>query len=97
MKELRNLLEVETPLGRGIAILVSDVDHDTFWTVVLNDTRAIVTFRQHQLLAVRNYTMGWGMSDDDMREVLKNDTVRESKGMVDDITVKCIYTGDHYE
>lgn len=71
MHELTNLLEVDTPLGRGIAFLIESADHDYFWTVILEETRAIVTFRQNQLLAVRNYTMGWGMSDTDMREIIK--------------------------
>lgn len=70
MIELDNKLEVETPLGRGKAILVETSDYDTFWTVVLDDTCAIVTFRQHQLKVVRNYGMGWGMGDADMMEVL---------------------------
>ncbi len=70
MHELTNTLEVETPLGRGKAILIESSDHDYFWTVILNDSCALVTFRQHQIKATRNYSMGWGMSDDDMKGVL---------------------------
>lgn len=71
MYELTNMLEVDTPLGRGTAILIDDGNHDYYWTVVLNDSRAIVTFRQHQIKVTRNYSNGWGMSDEDMGEVLK--------------------------
>jgi len=71
MHELEDKLEVETPLGRGKAILVSESDYDTFWTVVLDDSCAIVTFRQHELKVVRNYGMGWGMSVRELEAVIK--------------------------
>lgn len=58
MHEFHDKLEVETSLGRGKAILVDNSDYDTFWTVVLDDSRSIVTFRQHELKVVRNYGMG---------------------------------------
>lgn len=71
MHELQNLLEVETPLGRGKAFLIESADHDYFWTVILDENCAIVTFRQNQLKAIRNYSMGWGFTDADMLRVLK--------------------------
>jgi hypothetical protein len=39
-------MEVETPLGRGQSLFVETGDDDSFWTVAMNDTGAIVTFRQ---------------------------------------------------
>ena len=71
MHELVNMLEVDTPLGKGTAILIESGDHDYHWTVVLHDNRAIVTFRQHQIKATRNYSNAWGMSDTDMKKALK--------------------------
>jgi hypothetical protein len=68
--ELRNMLEVDTPLGWGHAILVADADQDTFWTVVLADSGAIVTFRQNQITACRNYTNGWKFSDAELRKIV---------------------------
>jgi hypothetical protein len=40
-------MEVDTPHGRGWAILFRDYgfDYDDLWTVVINDTREIWTFR----------------------------------------------------
>lgn len=77
--EFTKLVEVETPLGRGKAIFMQSTDHDYFWTVILDDSCAIVTFRQHQLKAVRNYSLGWGMTDDDMKKVLnESQSVRKN-------------------
>lgn len=69
--ELESLLEVETPLGRGKAFLIESSDHDYFWTVVLDDSCAIITFRQHQLKVVRNYSYGWGITDTEMGEIIE--------------------------
>lgn len=71
MHELRNMLEVDTPLGWGHAILVADADQDTFWTVVLAETGAIVTFRQNQITACRNYTNSWNFSDKEMAVIIR--------------------------
>jgi hypothetical protein len=68
--EFDTLIEVDTPLGRGRAIFLESADHDYFWTVVLNETRAIVTFQQKQILATRNYTYQWGFTDEDMKNIL---------------------------
>lgn len=72
MHELRNMLEVDTPLGWGHAILVADADQDTFWTVVLADTGAIVTFRQNQITACRNYSNGWNFTDAELVKIIKS-------------------------
>lgn len=71
MHELNNILEVETPLGRGHAFLIESADNDYFWTVILDESCAIVTFRQNQLKAVRNYSMGWGFTDAEMLKIIK--------------------------
>lgn len=71
MHELQNMLEVETPMGWGHAILVESANHDTLWTVVLADTLAIVTFKQNQLKVCRNYSNGWNFPDAELLKVLK--------------------------
>lgn len=79
MYELKNLLEVETPFGRGKAFLIESADNDYYWTVILDDSCAIMTLRQNQITAVRNYTMGWGMTDKEMAEILKAHNGNNSK------------------
>lgn len=54
---LPELIEMETPLGRGHAIVLETTAHDYFWTVVLA-TGALVTFPQNKVRAVRSYTHG---------------------------------------
>lgn len=68
--EFDKFLQVDTPLGRGHAIMIESGDNDYYWTVVLFDTLALVTFKQHQIRASRNYSLGWGITDDDMKEIL---------------------------
>ena len=84
--EFTNYLEVDTPLGKGTAFMIKSRDNDYYWNVVLTESLAIVAFRQNQLKMVRNYSMGWGFSDDQMRKIIKKwteknehtqDTVRE--------------------
>jgi hypothetical protein len=70
MHEFRNKLEVETPLGWGHAILIENGNNDALWTVILAESLAIVTFRQNQLKACRNYTLCWGFSDEEMKAIL---------------------------
>lgn len=72
MHELRTMLAVDTPLGWGHAILVADTDQDTYWTVVLAETGAIVTFRQDQITACRNYSNGWNFTDAEMSKIIKS-------------------------
>jgi hypothetical protein len=69
--ELEKYKIVETPLGRGTAFLIESSDDDYFWTVILDDSCAIVTFRQNQLKVCRNYSMGWGFSDAEMLAIIK--------------------------
>ena len=65
-------IAVETPLGRGYAIVLETGPDDSFWTVILNDTRAFVTFRQRELRAARCYTYGRGVSDEQMKDIISH-------------------------
>lgn len=53
-------IEMDTPKGRGLAVLFRDYGHDTDdqWTIVLNETREFWTFRNPQVRAVSNLTWG---------------------------------------
>lgn len=70
MYQLPELIKVETPLGRGWAILVEGTAHDYFWTVAL-DTGALVTFTQDQIRITNSYTHGRGISHERMAEIIK--------------------------
>lgn len=69
--EFRSPVPVETPLGRGYAWFVELDAHVQYWTVALNDTSAIMTFPQDKIRATRSYTAGRGISDEQMREIIK--------------------------
>lgn len=69
--EFNDPIEVDTPLGRGRAILIFSSAHDNYWTVILSETLAIVDFPQKKLRACRNYTAGLKMSDTEMKEIIK--------------------------
>ncbi len=69
--EFRTPIPVETPLGRGYALFVETDNHVQYWTVVLNDTCAFVTFRQDTIRAQKSYTHGRGMGHDEMREAIR--------------------------
>jgi hypothetical protein len=68
--ELREWLAVETPLGPGYAIIFESGTDDNFWTVAL-ETGAIVTFRQSKIRMVACYTYGRGVSDRQMRKIVR--------------------------
>ncbi len=68
--EFRNMLEVDTPFGRGHALFIEGVNHEYLYTVILHDTRALMTIPQDQLLVTRSYTHKWGMSKEDMKGIL---------------------------
>lgn len=68
--ELQSKLEVDTPLGKGVAFLIQSGDNDYYWTCVLKETRAIVTFKQQEILVTRHFTFKWGFTNDDMRQIL---------------------------
>jgi hypothetical protein len=69
--ELANHLEVETPLGKGRAILLESKDNDYYWTVILEESCALVTFPQNRLKIRRNYSLGIGQfTVDEMKDIL---------------------------
>jgi hypothetical protein len=68
--ELRELLPVETPLGFGYAIIFESGEHDNHFTVIL-DTGALVTFTQDRIRVSRDYTHRRGVSDEEMRNIIK--------------------------
>jgi hypothetical protein len=69
--EFKNLWEVDTPQGYGRAILLESKDNDYYWTVVLADSLAIVTFPQNKIRICRHYSLGLKFTEDDLRVVLK--------------------------
>jgi hypothetical protein len=68
--EFRELIPVKTPLGSGYAMLLEPGEFDTYWTVVL-DNQAVVTFTQEQIRISRSYTHGRGISDVQMKQIIK--------------------------
>lgn len=58
--QLNPPIPLDTPKGRGEAILVIDysIEHSLFWTVLLNDTLECWTFPNRDVRAVPNYTIG---------------------------------------
>ena len=67
--QLSDPVEVDTPLGRGYAIILESDSHDYYWTVEFSSC-ALVTFPQAKIKVVRSYARG-GVSDDKMREIVK--------------------------
>lgn len=68
--ELREMISVKTPLGSGYAMFIESGEHDTYWTVAL-DNCAIVTFTQAEIRISRSYTHGRGISNRQMREIIR--------------------------
>lgn len=68
--QLNQIIPMETPLGFGYAIILECGAHDNFWTVALN-TGALVTFRQDQIRISNSYTHDRGISNEQMREIVK--------------------------
>jgi hypothetical protein len=69
--QLSPALWVDTPLGRGKAIIYKDDGDDCYWTVVLKDTGAIVQFRNEKIRASANYTLGRRLRDEIMRKIIR--------------------------
>lgn len=69
--EFQEPLEVDTPLGKGRALFVERTPHDYLWTVAINDNQALVTFVQSKLRICKSYTHERGISDEQMREIIK--------------------------
>jgi len=68
--QLNEAISVETPLGRGHAILIETGVDDYWWTVAL-DTGAIVTFSQDKIRMTKSYSGGRGITDEKMKEIIK--------------------------
>lgn len=68
--QFTELIEVETPLGPGWAILLETTAHDYFWTVALQN-KALVTFTQDRIRIAESYSHRRGMTDEQMKKVIK--------------------------
>jgi len=68
--QLHEMIPMSTPLGSGYAIIFEGCEHDNYWTVAL-DNGALVTFRQEQVRIARSYTHGRGVSDAEMKEIIR--------------------------
>lgn len=69
--EFHEPVPVETPLGTGRALLIERTPHDYWWTIALDDTQAIVTFSQNKLRICRSYSQERGISDEQMKEIIR--------------------------
>ena len=69
--EFHEPIPVETPLGSGRAILIERTPQDYWWTVALDDSQALVTFCQSKLRICRSYTHERGITDEQMKEIVK--------------------------
>ena len=71
MLQLEELVPVETPLGSGYAMLVESGEHDSYWTVIL-ENGALVTFTQDKIRVSRSYTHSRGIDDAEMKKIIKS-------------------------
>jgi hypothetical protein len=67
--EFHEPIEVDTPLGRGRALLIERTQHDYWWTVALQNG-AVVTFVQSQIKLTRSYTHGRGVTHAQMKTMV---------------------------
>lgn len=68
--QLDEQLSVETPLGHGYAVIFESGEDDNWWTVAL-ENGAIVTFPQSKVRLSRSYSHGRGISDKQMRKMVR--------------------------
>lgn len=68
--QLNEMISVETKIGHGYAMIFETGEHDNFWTVAM-DNGAVVTFRQDQIRISRDYSHGRGISNREMRKIIK--------------------------
>lgn len=68
--QLNELIQMETPLGEGWAVILETTAHEYFWTVAL-ENGALVTFTQDRVRVAESYTLGRGMTDGRMKEAIK--------------------------
>jgi hypothetical protein len=70
--QLIERIAVETPLGRGDAIFYESTTEESYWTVIIRDTSAFVTFKQKFIRAANNYTEEVGtLTDKKMKKIIK--------------------------
>jgi hypothetical protein len=69
MLEFSDMVEVDTPLGRGRTLFVEATARDNYWTIQLYNG-AFVTFPQKKIRGTRNYTSGLGITDEQMRKII---------------------------
>lgn len=69
---------VDTPLGKALVLFIESEPDDIYWTCVVKETRAIVTFRQNKILMGRSYTDGLGIDDTQMKDLTKCPAVPSS-------------------
>jgi hypothetical protein len=67
--EFADPIPVDTPLGRADALFVEASGHEQYWTCVIYETRAIVSFKQRYLKLAPNYTAQRGQSHDEMKRI----------------------------
>ena len=70
MLQLNEMISVDTPLCHGYAIIFESGEQDNYWTVAL-DNGALVTFTQDRIKVSRDYTHRRGISDDQMKEIVR--------------------------
>jgi len=56
---------VDTPLGRGLALLVVDygLDHNTCWVVALQEDGQVKHFDSNDIKVVKNYTYNFNVNN----------------------------------
>jgi hypothetical protein len=69
--ELANPFKVDTPLGRALALFVESTTTDNYWTCVILDNGAIVTFTQDKIRMARAYTLGVDFTHGDMLDCIR--------------------------
>lgn len=65
--QLNPVVPLLTPLGEGDALFFEDDGSEIYWTVVLQNTGAIVQFKNDRVRARRCYTAGRMVTDEEMK------------------------------
>ncbi len=60
MLQLNPSIPVETPKGKGQAVILIDysAEHDLYWVVFLDESRECWTFNNKDIRIQENYTLG---------------------------------------
>lgn len=56
--QLDPVIWLETPRGAGYAVLMTDYGNDRLWTVVIRETGEIWDFRNPEIRAIENLSLG---------------------------------------